>query len=168
MSLIGKPIFVLGHKKAFLGKKVRIFPGLRLEVHGELGKIEIEDNVSIGQNFHIISQGPLYIGKGTVISGNVLVTDTNHEYRDPTRSILDQGLLKQKTSIQPKCFIGYGACIQAGTQLGEHCIVGANSVVQGTFPSHSVIVGVPGKIVKRYDFETQSWRKVDSNGQFVK
>jgi serine acetyltransferase len=57
--------------------------------------------------------------------------------------------------------IGYGAAIQAGTILGEQCMVGTNAVVKGEFPSFSVIVGIPAKIIKRYDFCSHIWRQTD-------
>ena len=60
-----------------------------------------------------------------------------------------------ETIIGENCFIGSGAIIQAGTVLGDHCVVRANSVVRGTFQFGSVIVGVPGKIVKKY--ENSEW-----------
>ena len=57
--------------------------------------------------------------------------------------------------------------IQAGTILGKQCIVGANSVVRGTFPDYCVIVGAPARIVKRYDEPSKQWRKTDSKGKFI-
>ena len=38
-SYIGKPIFLLGRKKISLGKKVRIYPMCRMEVHGDNSEI---------------------------------------------------------------------------------------------------------------------------------
>ena len=58
-SYIGKPIFLLGTMKISLGKKVRIFPMSRMEVHGKKSEIIIKDNVSIAQGFHVISGGSL-------------------------------------------------------------------------------------------------------------
>lgn len=39
-------------------------------------------------------------------------------------------------------------------------MVGANAVVKGEFPDYCVIAGVPAVVVKKYDFETESWIKV--------
>ena len=73
----------------------------------------------------------------------------------------------QETQMGENCFIGYGAVIQAGTILGKQCIVGANAVVHGHFPDYSVIVGVPARIVKRYDIQSQTWQKTDNKGNFI-
>jgi acetyltransferase-like isoleucine patch superfamily enzyme len=155
-SYIGKPAFLMGIRKAFLGKKIRIFPGLRLEVHGG-GHLVIGDNISLGQNFHVTCKSKVVIGQGTVISGNVMMTDIDHQYDNVGVPILEQGHIVKPTHIGKNCFIGFGACIQAGTTLGDHCIVGANSVVRGNFESGSVIAGAPARILKTYDYSSQEW-----------
>lgn len=159
-SYFSFPIFSLGLNKVSLGKKVRIFPGSRFEVHGD-GYIEIGDNVGIGQNFHITSSGKLIIGNGTVISANVFITNIDHSYEDIDLPILSQQNIINETVIGDNCFIGIGAAIQAGTKLGRHCIVGSNAVVRGDFPDYCVIVGAPAKVIKRYNFETKTWVRVD-------
>ena len=168
-SYIGRPIFLLATHKVSLGKKVRIYPLLRMEVHGKDSEIIIENNVSIGQSFHIISgnNDHLVIKKDTTISANVLITNMDHEYQEIDKHILDQPLITNHTQIGENCFIGYGAVIQAGTILGKQCIVGANAVVRGHFEDYSVIVGVPAIVVKRYDLSKKIWRKTNKQGEFI-
>lgn len=166
-SYIGSIVFLLGGKNIIINNRVRIFPGLRMEAHNG-GEIIIEEDVSIGQNVHITSSClDLKIGKHTTILGNVFITNIDHEYREIGKHILKQPLLVKDTQIGENCFIGYGAAIQAGTVLGKQCIVGANAVVRGSFDDYSVIVGVPAKVVRRYCFETKTWRKVNSQGIFI-
>jgi len=161
LSYIGKPIILEGTKQVKIGDRVRIYPGVRIEAHGEGGKITIHDNVSIGQNFHIVSSGTeLVIGKDTTISGNVFVTNLDHDYKQIGAHILKQEHLTKETRIGQNCFIGYGATIQAGAILGKQCIVGANSVVRGMFPDYSVIVGAPAKVVKKYNPDSGEWEKI--------
>ncbi|WP_035291760.1 acyltransferase [Clostridium sp. KNHs214] len=159
-SYIGKPTFLLGTKKINIGDKVRIYPGARMEVHGDDGKITIQNNVSIGQNFHITSKDMnLVIGKDTTISGNVFITNIDHDYMEIGKHIMEQKYIIKETIIGENCFIGYGVGIQAGTVLGKQCIVGANAVVRGEFPDYCVIAGVPAKILKRYNPEAKEWEK---------
>jgi acetyltransferase-like isoleucine patch superfamily enzyme len=158
-SYLGKPLFLYGTKRVEINKRVRIYPGARIETHGK-GTIVFEENVAIGQNFHITSAGNLIIEKNTTISGNTFVTNIDHEYQEIGVHILDQPMIIRETRIGENCFIGYGVAIQAGTILGKHCVVGANSVVRGSFPDYCVIAGVPAKIIKRYNTDTQSWERV--------
>jgi len=167
LTYIGKPVFLKGTKNVFIGNRVRIFPGLRIETHNN-GMIIIEDNVGIGQNVHLTSSDiTLTIKKNTTILGNVFITNIDHDYKELNRSILEQKYIVNKTEIGENCFIGYGAAIQAGTILGKQCIVGTNSVVRGIFPDYSVIVGVPAKIIKRYNFKTNKWERTNDKGDFI-
>ena len=164
LSYIGQPLILEGTKQVEIGNRVRIYPGIRIEAHGEGGKITIQDNVSIGQNFHITSSdSELVIGKDTTISGNVFITNIDHNYEQIGVHILKQDYLTKETKIGDNCFIGYGAAIQAGTILGKQCIVGANSVVRGEFPDYSIIVGAPARVVKRYNSDSGEWEKIKNN-----
>ena len=159
-SYIGKPIIILGTQNISLGKKVRIYPSVRLEVYNNSNLI-IEDNVGIAQNVQITcSDIDLVISKGTVILANSYITNIDHLYEDVNKPILEQDISVKKTFIGENCFIGIGASIQAGTILGKHCIVGSNSVIRGIFPDYSVIVGSPGKIIKQYNENLNKWEKI--------
>lgn len=168
-SYIGKPLYLKNTKQIFIGKRVRIYPNARLEVLGKTAKICIEDNVSIGQNLHIIASDatPLVIGRDTTLSANVFITNTEHSYHNVDTHIMEQQLVNKPTTIGKNCFLGYGVVIQAGTILGKQCIVGANSVVRGNFSDYCVIVGTPARVVKRYDAEQQQWRKTNADGEFI-
>lgn len=165
-SHIGMPIFTIGLKRVIVSKRVRILPGVRIETH-ENGSILFEENISIGQNFHITSAGNLVIGANTTISGNVFVTNIDHNYKEIGKHILDQKMIVSETKIGKNCFIGFGVAIQAGTTLGDQCIVGASAVVKGDFPDYSVIVGIPAKVVKRFNTVSKCWEKTHANGEFI-
>lgn len=166
-SYIGKTLSILGGRNISIGSRVRIFPGLRIEAHDN-GKITIQDNIAIQQNVHITcSKEHLVIGEKTTILANVFITNIDHNYQEIGKHILDQKYLVKTTHIGENCFIGYGAAIQAGTILGKQCVVGANSVVRGTFPDYCVIVGSPARVVKRYNIKTNNWEKTDKQGFFL-
>jgi acetyltransferase-like isoleucine patch superfamily enzyme len=158
---IGTPLLIKGFMQLTIKRNVRIFPGARIEVHGD-GKIIINENVSIGQSLHLVSQQYVEIGADTLISSNVLITDLAHDYTDVNKPIIEQKHLVRETIIGKNCFIGAGAIIQPGTVLGKHCVVGANSVVAGNYPDYSVIAGAPAKTIKRYDEELEQWIKLDT------
>ena len=162
-SYIGKPIFLMGINKISLGKRVRIYPNARMEVHGKEAEIIIEDNVGIGQNFHIISGGKLKISTGTTIAPNVFINNMDNDYQEIGVPILEQKEIVKETTIGKNCFIGYGAVIQAGTTLGEQCIVGAGAIVKGKYDDFSVIVGNPAKVIKQYDKKTKQWIRINND-----
>jgi acetyltransferase-like isoleucine patch superfamily enzyme len=166
-SYIGKPVYIGNFKRIFIGKRVRIFPGARIEVVDRKASIVFEENISIGQNLHITSGANLIIRKNTTILENVMITNIDHDYQELNKHILDQKYLIKDTQIGENCFIAYGAVIQAGTILGNQCIVGSYAVVRGIFPDYCVIVGIPAKIIKRYNVMTKVWQKTNAIGEFI-
>jgi len=160
-SYIGKPTFLKGVRRVFLGKSVHIFPNVRLEVVNKDARIEFEDNVSIAQNVHITAGGNLIIKESSSILANVCITDIDHDYTEIDINIRKQKYIINQTQIGKNCMIGIGAIILPGTRLGTQNIVAANSVVRGVFPDYCVIAGSPAKIVKKYNFDTKKWEKYE-------
>ncbi|MDK9728562.1 acyltransferase [Vibrio sp. D415a] len=171
-SIIISPI-KLSYFGTNIGERVYIAHHSRIEVikqnHDDFydPKIIIEDDVRIEQRLHLTCANKVKICKGTSILFDVMITDIDHDYRKVGEYIKDQSFIVNSTTIGEGCFIGSGAKINAGTTLGKQCIVGANSVVRGEFPDYSVIVGAPARIIKRYCFEMNEWRKTDRYGQFI-
>lgn len=158
MTYMGRPLYVEGKKNIEIGNRTRILPGLRIEALND-GSIQIGNNCVIEQNVHIISEGQiLKIGDDTTISANAFISNVDHDYSDINKSVMDQSLIRKHTEIGEGCFIGFGAVILPGTKLGKHCVVGSNAVIKGEFPDYCVIVGAPGKIVKKYSIECGEWR----------
>lgn len=171
-TIVQKPLFWTP-ECIEIGSRVLIWRGCRIEGQFEYGnekytpRIIIRDGVSFQQNCHITAAGTIVIGAGSSIMFGVMITDIDHDYEHPELNALRQELSVKRTEIGRNCFIGAGAKIQAGTRLGDQCVVGTNAVVRGDFPDHCVIVGVPARIVKRYDQDSRSWRKTDLTGAFV-
>ncbi|WJG21758.1 acyltransferase [Vibrio furnissii] len=171
-SVIISPI-KLSYLGTNVGKNVYIGHHARIEsVRSHHGNnynpdIVIEDEVSIEQRLHLTCADKVFIGKGTSILFDVMITDIDHDYTEIDQYIKNQKIIVNPTIIGEGCFICSGSKINAGTVLGKQCIVGANSVVRGKFPDYSVIVGAPARIIKRYCFETEKWRETDKYGQFI-
>ncbi len=167
-----KPI-ILTPEFISLGDKVSFRHHARIEAISSFSSesftpnIIIESGVTFQQRCHITAASRLVIGKGTIASFDVMITDIDHEYEDVSLPISQQKLAIKPTYIGESCFLGGGVKIQAGTTLGRHCIVGSNSVVRGQFPDYCVIVGAPARIVKRYNENTSQWEKTDNKGGFI-
>jgi acetyltransferase EpsM len=52
-------------------------------------------------------------------------------------------------SIGEGTLIGTGAVILPNIKIGKWCKIGAGAVVTKDIPDYSVVVGVPGKIIKQ-------------------
>jgi len=84
------------------------------------------------------------IDEGTLFAPGVKLISSNHDPRD-----LSQHLPAEPIRLGKNCWIGANAVILPGVQLGDRVIVGAGSVVTKSFPSDSVIAGVPAAPLKR-------------------
>lgn len=171
-SVIKKPMF-LTPEYISIGSGCYVWNDARIEAVTSYANksfnphIILEDGVTIQQRCHITAADTLIIGKDTAILFDVMITNIDHKYEDLSTPVGNQPLIVKKTQIGENCFIGSGAKIQAGTILGKHCVVGTNAVVRGIFPDYCVIVGVPAKIVKRYDEKSGVWKRTDKDGNFI-
>lgn len=151
----------------FIGKNARIEAVTQYASKAYNPRIVIGDNVCINQNFHCTCARFVSIGDGTSITANCGIFDITHPYEDICINPREAEIKACPIKIGKDCLIGMNSVILPGTELGNHCVVGANSVVSGHFSDYSVIVGAPAKIIKRYDFTTQTWRKTDPQGNFI-
>jgi len=108
-----------------------------------IGKVKIGENVWIGPHCMIDGTGGLTIGHHCDISDGVKIFS-----HDTVKRALTAG--KHQTEYAPVsigncCFIGTDTVIIKGVVLGDHCLVGANSLVNKSFPANSIIAGVPAK-----------------------
>ena len=129
--------------------------------------IIFHENVSIQQNCHITCAERIEVGSETAIAAGVTITDIDHPYIDTLTPIEKQPLKVTPVHIGKDCKIYNNAVILNGTSIGNHCVIGANSVVKGVFPDFCIIVGSPGRIVKRYNINTNKWEKTKPDGSFI-
>jgi acetyltransferase-like isoleucine patch superfamily enzyme len=124
--------------------------------------VRIGDRCLIGRGTSIIGHLAIEIGDDVYTGMNVYITDQNHGYENLEVSIGKQLPNEKSVSIGESSWIGSGAIILPGSKIGDHVVIGANSVVTGEIPSHSVAVGSPARVVRKYD--GKSWERQDSKG----
>tara|TARA_B100001059_G_C17823771_1_gene580025 strand:+ start:2216 stop:2704 length:489 start_codon:yes stop_codon:yes gene_type:complete len=93
------------------------------------------------------------IGKNVWVTAGVMILchqrDLNH-YKI-NKPVMDCPLVEKKVIIKDGAHIGIGAIIMPGIIIGEGAIVGAGSVVTKNIPPYSIAVGIPAKVIKRFD-----------------
>ncbi len=102
-----------------------------------------ESNTS-GKNM-IISKESVTIGKNCQIAWGVTICD--HDFH----KTYTDGVQNTETApvvIKEGAWIGMNATILKGVTVGERAIVAAGAVVTRDVPAHSVVAGVPAKVVK--------------------
>ena len=115
------PLYINYGKNTKIGKNVFInFNCTFLD----LGGITIEDNVLIGPNVSILSEG------------HPISPDDRHS------------LVPKAIHIKKNVWIGAGATILQGVTIGENAIIAAGAVVSKDVPDNIVVGGIPAKVIK--------------------
>ena len=105
--------------------------------------IEIHPAAQIGIRFFIDHGEGVVIGETTIIGDDVLV------YQQVTLGGTGNDSGKRHPTIGNHVIIGAGAKVLGDIIIADHVRIGAGSVVIEDVPSHSTVVGVPGRIVQR-------------------
>ncbi len=113
--------------------------------------LRIGESCSIGRGTHVVAHQSIDIGDDVFTGPYVYITDQNHVYDDPDVPIGRQWPRNNPVSIGSGSWLGAGAIVLPGTRLGRQCVVAGGAVVRGEFPDHSVVAGVPAKLVRAYD-----------------
>lgn len=123
--------------------------------------LKVGEGTLIGHFNHIYSTKSIIIGKKVLTADKVYISDNLHGYEDISIPVMDQHIQqKSEVVIGDGSWIGENACI-IGAKIGKNCVIGANSVVTKDIPDYCVAVGVPARIIKRYDNVTKMWIKIE-------
>lgn len=115
------PLYINYGKHTKIGKNVFINFNCTLL---DLGGITIEDNVLIGPNVSILSEG------------------------HPVSSEDRHSLVPKAIHIKRNAWIGAGAIILQGVTIGENAIVAAGAIVSKDVPDNTIVGGIPAKVIK--------------------
>ena len=116
-------------------------------INNAVGDVIIGDHTRIGLHNTII--GPVTIGSHVNLAQGITVTALNHNFKDPDKRIDEQGVSKAPVIIEDDIWIGANAVILPGVTIGNHSVVAAGAVVTKDIPPHSLVAGVPAKIIKQ-------------------
>ncbi|MFC2143535.1 gamma carbonic anhydrase family protein [Candidatus Aenigmatarchaeota archaeon] len=130
------------HKTTFVHKSAQLIGDVTLKEHSSvwcstvlradaapiiIGKnSNIQDNCSL----HVDTGLPVMIGENVTVAHNCVV---------------------HSSTIGNNCIIGIGAILLNNSKIGNNCIIGAGAVVleDQQVPDNSIVLGIPGKVVKK-------------------
>lgn len=114
----------------------------------------------LGEYTVIRGQGGVTIGDRVYTSPLVQIVAVNHVFDDPQRPFVEQGITAEGIVIEDDVWIGSGAVITDGVRVGRGAVVAAGAVVTRDVPPHTVVGGVPARVIREID--GQSVRKQES------
>lgn len=110
--------------------------------------ISIGQNVGIARDVNIDGRGGIEIGDFSIIGFESVLLTSTHNSSIKEIPIAKQGMYSKQVKIGKNCWIGLRVTVLPGIEIGDGCIIGANSVVTKNIPSNSVAVGVPARIIR--------------------
>ncbi len=135
-------------------KKPQIHPSCYIDKNAVIiGDITIDRDCSVWPCAVIRGdKNRIVIGEGTnVQDGCIIHTDDKHGVIIGRNVSIGHGAIVHGAIVEDNCLIGMHATILSGAKIGKGSLIGANALVleDMEIPDHSLVVGVPGKIIRR-------------------
>jgi lipopolysaccharide O-acetyltransferase len=131
-------------------------------------KLTIGSSARLSDNVHIACLSRVTIGDHLLCGSGILITDHAHglygcceagaEPSDPAIPPVQRPLTSSApVVIGNNVWLGDGVAVLAGAEIGDGCVIGANSVVTGRIPARTIAVGSPARPVRRWDEAARAW-----------
>ena len=123
--------------------------------------IKIGRDSLVGEYSVIRGQGGVTIGDRVYTSPFTQIIAVNHEFSDPEKPFVEQGITAEGIVIEDDVWLGSGSIITDGVRIGKGSVVAAGAVVTNDVPAHVVVAGVPAKVIRSISdgpWETKSKR----------
>lgn len=128
-----------------VGKNFQVLAGARFR---SMENLAVGDNVQIGNDTFIQALGGVTIGNDVALAAGGKIWSVNHNFKDKTRKIGEQGQTKKEVIIGSDVWLAANVFIMPGVHLPDGMIVAGGSVVlPDTYEPYSIIAGNPAKIV---------------------
>ncbi len=125
-----------------------------------IGHIQLDEEASVW--FGAVLRGDnelIHIGaRSNIQDGSVLHTDPGYPLVVGPNCTVGHKAILHGCTVGEGSLIGMGATILNGARIGKGCIIGANALVpEGkVIPDGSLVVGMPGKVVRELDENAQA------------
>ena len=101
----------------------------------------------------IAAQEEVTIGDHVMFANGCFISDAAHAYDRDDIPVTWQGFTsKGPTRIGSNCWFGVNCVINTGVTIGDHCVIGANSVVTKDIPPGVIAAGAPAKVIREIEF----------------
>jgi len=134
---------------ARVGKNARIYSPLILH-NTKFSNLEIGANCHIGRGVLLDLAERIEIGDNVTISMNTTVV-THVDFGNSPLGATEFPANREPVTIGAGSYIGAGATILHGVDIGESCVVAAGSVVRHNVAPGEVVAGVPARTIRKID-----------------
>lgn len=111
----------------------------------------IGESSLIGARSHIFCDTDVSVGENCLFGPELIIYTADHNFKDKSRLVNDQGSVKRPVSIGNDVYIGARVIILPGVKIGNGAVVAAGAVVTKDVPEYTVVGGVPAKQIGTRD-----------------
>ena len=121
---------------------------IELPFHASWGGKHVHFGTGIyaNTNLTLIDDGHIYVGNRVLFGPNVVIATANHPLNPELRRYEMQ--YNRDVHIEENVWIGAGATILPGVNIGRNSVIGACSVVTRDIPENVLAVGNPCRVIK--------------------
>lgn len=117
-------------------------------------RIALGAGCSVNAGTFLCARESISIGANVLIGEYCSVRDNDHEWRDSSRPVSEQGFVGAPVTIGDDVWIGRSASIGKGVTIGKGAVIGAHAFVNKDVQPFEIVAGVPAKTI--------GWRKAES------
>ncbi|HEY1688091.1 MAG TPA: DapH/DapD/GlmU-related protein [Solirubrobacteraceae bacterium] len=132
--------------KLTIGRWTWIGHGSKIRVHE--GEVSIGAKTVMGQECTISAYQRVSIGRECIIADRVMLIDFDHGVVEVERPIRLQGIYKRDVKVGHNVWMGYGACVLRGVEVGDNSVLGTYAVATSDIPANAVAGGVPARVIR--------------------
>ena len=167
-SLIRFPIDMRGRKHISLGRGLTTGRYCRIEAYpaddSPDARVIIGAGVQINDFVHITGVSRVSIGNGVLIASRVFISDSDHgvyggngAHSSPDIPPALRPLTAKPVVIEDNVWLGENVSVLSGVTIGKGSVIGTGSVVTKDIPAYSIAVGIPARVIKKFDFKSGKW-----------
>lgn len=116
---------------------------------GSYERVKIHPTAGVLGAFFNVSSGDIYVGENSSISHGAMLITGSHDISQKNQARQEAYPKSGRDIVVERgAWICSGAIVLGPCRIGEQAVVGAGAVVREDVPAHTVVAGVPAKVVK--------------------
>jgi acetyltransferase-like isoleucine patch superfamily enzyme len=149
----GNLLEALDEGRAEIGPWALIESGCWFALYPETATMRIGEGTILNLGCMVAATERVEIGSHCMFANYCFIADAEHRYDDRELPVTLQGMEpKGPVRIGDSCWFGTNVVVTGGVTIGEHTVVGANSVVTKDLPAGVVAAGAPARVIREIEF----------------
>jgi len=145
---VDRNIRILRHpRNVKLGDGVILKEGVRMCPAQPDAYIEIGEHTTVGYHTFIFASVRIRIGANCLLAPFCYFVDSNHGI-ERGKLIREQKMTASPINVYDDVWIGTGAIVLPGVNIGRGAVVAAGSVVKSDLPEYAIAAGFPAEVKK--------------------